>query len=334
MGFFAEFNAWLNTLLSTYIATNTSLIAAAIEPVVVTLAVIYVMIWGYLHLTGQIQEPFVTGVRRLITLAVILGLALNLWLYNQLIVDSFFNAPAQLDASIVGVYDPVGTVDQIIDSGSDTGGALLQKGGVLNGNFAFYLAGVAVYIIVGITAIYTIFLLSLSHIALSILLALGPVFIALTMFDTTKRFFESWIAQLSNYAFITVLTVLASALMLTVLSTAAQQALAQGGGISIAMAARVCMAAGLTFLVMRQVMPMASGLASGIALNTFGWMSLALAWGLGRGKHHSGDFLRGLRDRDTSRWDSFSRKAGYYTRAGLASGWRKAVTRDNHIRAA
>jgi type IV secretion system protein VirB6 len=334
MGFFAEFNAWLNGLLSNYISTNTALIAAAVEPVVVTLAVIYVMIWGYLHLTGQIQEPFVIGVRRLITLAVILGAALNLWLYNQVIVDSFFNAPSQLGAAIVGVYNPVGTVDQIIDSGSDTGGALLQKGGVLNGNFGFYLAGVAVYIIVGITAIYTIFLLSLSHIALSLLLALGPVFIALTMFDTTKRFFESWIAQLSNYAFITVLTVLASALMLTVLSTAAQQAMAQGGGISIAMAARVCMAAGLTFLVMRQVMPMASGLASGIALNTFGWMSLALAWGLGRGKRHSGDFLRGLGDRDTSRWDSFSRKAGYYARAGLASGWRKAVTRDNHIRAA
>ncbi len=334
MGFFAEFNTWLNAILVNYIATNTALIASTIEPVVATLAVIYVMIWGYLQLTGQIQEPFVVGIRRLITLAVILGVALNLWLYNQVIVDSFFNAPAQLGAAIVGAYDPVGTVDQIIDSGADTGGALLQKGGILNGNFAFYLAGVAVYLIVGITAIYTIFLLSLSHIALSILLALGPVFIALTLFDTTKRFFESWIAQLSNYAFITVLTVLASALMLTVLSTAAQQAVSQGGGISIAMAARVCMAAGLTFLVMRQVMPMASGLASGIALNTFGWMSLALAWGLGRAKRHSGDFVRGLLDRDTSRWDSFSRKAGYYSRAGLAAGWRKAMTRDNHIRAA
>ena len=30
------------------------------------------------------------------------------------------------------------------------------------------------------------------------------------------------------------------------------------------------MAAGLTFLVMRQVMPMAAGLASGLALSTFG----------------------------------------------------------------
>ena len=336
MGFFAEFNAWLNALLGNYIATNTALIASTIEPVMATLAVIYVMIWGYLQLTGQIQEPFIVGIRRLITLAVILGAALNLWLYNQVIVDSFFNAPAQLGASIVGAYDPVTTVDQIIDSGSDTGGALLQKGGVLNGNLAFYLAGVAVYLIVGITAIYTIFLLSLSHIALSILLALGPVFITLTLFDTTKRFFESWIAQLSNYAFITILTVLASALMLTVLATAAQQAVGQGGSISIAMAARVCMAAGLTFLIMRQVMPMAAGLASGLALSSFGVVSAAVAWGLGRTARTSGQFMRGLVDSESTRWDPLSRKAGYYLKRGTTTGLTRLtkVARPNTIRPA
>jgi len=30
----------------------------------------------------------------------------------------------------------------------------------------------------------------------------------LLLFETTKRFFEAWIAQLANYAFVTILTVL------------------------------------------------------------------------------------------------------------------------------
>jgi type IV secretion system protein VirB6 len=68
--------------------------------------------------------------------------------------------------------------------------------------------------------------------------------------------------------------------MMTLISTAATQAASAGGGISIAQAVRVCMAAGLTFLVMRQVMPMAAGLASGLALSTFGAVSAALSWGL------------------------------------------------------
>jgi len=52
----------------------------------------------------------------------------------------------------------------------------------------------------------------------------GPFFIALLFFETTKRFFESWIAQLANYAFITILTVMVSALMLGIVSSVAQQA--------------------------------------------------------------------------------------------------------------
>ena len=107
VGFFAEFNAWLNALLAGYIGDNTARIAAALEPAIVTLGVIYVMVWGYLQLTGQIEEPFIAGVKRIITLAVILGCALHLWLYNTLIVDTFFNAPAQLGAVVVGAFDPV-----------------------------------------------------------------------------------------------------------------------------------------------------------------------------------------------------------------------------------
>ena len=270
MAFFATFSTWLNGILTGYIGTNTAKIASLLQPAVLTLATIYVMVWGYLQLTGKIEEPFVTGVKRIILLVVVLGGALDLWLYNDVIVDTFFNAPVELAAAVIGAYDPVGIIDQIIFSGGDAASLLIQKGGVFNGDFSYYIAGFAVYLIVGLTAIYTMFLLVLSKIALSILLALGPLFIALLFFETTKRFFESWIAQLANYAFVTILTVLVAALMMGIVSSAAQQAADEGGGIHIADAVRVCMAAGLTFLIMRQVMPMAAGLASGLALSSFG----------------------------------------------------------------
>ena len=331
MGFFAEFNAWLTALLAGYIADNVSRMAATLEPAIVTLGILYVMVWGYLQLTGSIQEPFIHGVKRLITLAVILGCALSLWLYNAVIVDTFFNAPSELGAVIIGAFDPVGIVDQIIFEGGDAANLLLQKGSLLSSNFAYYLAGIGVYLIVGLTAIYTIFLLALSRIALSVLLALGPLFIALLLFDTTKRFFEAWLAQLANYAFIALLAVLVAALMLRVVTVAAAQAVSEGGSIQIANAVRVCMAAGLTFLVMRQVMPMAAGLASGLALSSFGVVSAALAWGLGSAMRGSGQLGRGLLDRDTTRFDPLSRKAGFALRRGVM---RVAGTRwrDNQVR--
>jgi type IV secretion system protein VirB6 len=333
MGFFATFSAWLDGMLLTYIGTNTAKVASLLSPAIATLATVYVMVWGYLQLTGKIEEPFVAGVKRIMLLVVILGGALELWLYNDLIVDTFFRSPGELAAGVIGAADSVGIIDQIIFSGGDAASLLIQKGGIFNGDFSYYLAGFAVFFFVGVTAIYAMFLLALSKIALSILLALGPFFIALLFFETTKRFFESWIAQLANYAFITILTVMVGALMLGIVSSAAQQAADLGGGISIADGVRVCMAAGLTLLIMRQVMPMAAGLASGLALSSFGLVSAALTWGLGSASRHTGQFGRGLIDRETTRWDPLSRKAGYYLSRGTGLGLKRLarVARPNMI---
>jgi type IV secretion system protein VirB6 len=314
MGFFAEFSLWLNNLLATYIATNTAAFANLLEPVIVTLGVFYVIVWGYLQLAGKIEETFLEGVRRLVTLAVILGLSLQLWLFNEVIVDTFFSAPAVLVAGVIGAPDAVGIVDEILFDGDDAASLLLAKGGFFNDSFTFYVAGFAVYVIVGLTAVYAMFLLALSKIALSVLIALGPIFLALLLFESTKRFFEAWLAQLCNYAFLTILTVMVPALMLEVVSTAAEAAVAAGGEIQIAHALKVCLAAALTFLVMKQVPAMAQGLASGVALSSFGAVSSLVRYGLGAARgagRQLQDFSRGaFIDTDRSRWDSLSRKAG------------------------
>jgi type IV secretion system protein VirB6 len=335
MGFFASFSTWLNGLLSNYINTNTAHVAALLQPALLTFATLYVMIWGYLLMMGRIEEPFITGVKRIVTLAILLGAALDLWLYNDLIVDTFFNAPGALAAALSGAFDSVGIVDNVIFAGGDTASLLLQKGGLFEGDFSFYIAGFAVYVMVGLTAIYVMFLLALSKIALSILLALGPLFISFLLFETTKRFFEAWIAQMANYAFVTLLSVLVASLMMTLLTSAAQAAVARGGGIQIADAARVCLAAGLIFLIMRQVMPMASGLASGLALSSFSVVSALVAWGLGKSIGNTGQFARGMMSRDTARSDAFARKAGFYVGSGIRAGAGSAVrliARPNTIR--
>src|SRR4029079_2073331 len=125
--------------------------------------------------------------------------------------------------------------------------------------------------------------------------------IALLLFDSTRRFFEAWLAQLSNYAFITILSVLVPAVIRHVVGLSAERAAALGGGIRIADAVRVCLAAGLTFLVMRQVMPMEARLASGPALSICGVTTAALAWAFGTTKRSAGEFTRGLTDRETTR---------------------------------
>ncbi|MDP9090078.1 MAG: type IV secretion system protein [Pseudomonadota bacterium] len=279
MGFFATFWSWLNGQLAAYIGDNTARLAAALEPAVVTLATIYVMAWGYLHLTGKIAEPFEAGLKRVALIALVLGVGLRLWLYNTLIVDTFYTAPAQLAAAVVGASDPVGTIDAIWDSGGAVAGNLFDKGAWLSSDVGFYIAGAVVWGLIGALCVYAMFLIALSSVALAVLLALGPLFIALLFFDTARRYFVAWIAQLANYGLITILTVMVAALLLRIVQSYAAQTAARGVAILTVDALNMMLIALLVFLVLRQVMPIASGLAGGASLNSFGIPGRGVLWG-------------------------------------------------------
>lgn len=276
MGFFATFWSWLNGQLATYIGDNTARLASVLEPTVVTLATLYVMGWGYLHLMGRIEEPIVTGLKRVAAIVLVLGVGLHLWLYNSVIVDTFYNAPARLAAALVGAGDPVSTIDAIWASGGTVASNLYDKSSGFTG-LGFDLAALIVWCLMGMLCVYTMFLIALSNIALAVLLALGPLFFALLFFDATKRYFSAWIGQLANYALITVLTVMVASLLLHVVQSYAAQTAARGSAVLTVDALNMILVAVLVFLVLRQVMPVAAGLAGGSALHSQGFVSRSIA---------------------------------------------------------
>ena len=283
MGFFATFSAWLDGQLTGYIGNNTARLSTALEPALVTLGTVYVMIWGYLQLTGKIEEPFITGLRRIMLLVIVLGGALQLWLYNAVIVDTFYNAPAQLAAAVAGAASPVSTLDVVWQAGGTVASLLWNRGGVFSGDFGFYIAGVLVWIIMGLVCCYAMFLIALSKIALAVLLALGPLFISFRLFDGTRRLFDAWLMQLANYGFITVLTVLVGALLLSLIQAYATQTAARGTALATVDALDMLLASVIVLLVLRQIMPIAASLAGGSSLSTMG------AWSRG-----VGGFVRSL----------------------------------------
>lgn len=280
MGFFQTFSTWLNGQLASYIGATTAKVSLALEPAVVTFGAVYVMVWGYLQLTGKIEQPFIAGVKRLFTLAVVLGVALDLWFYNSVIVYAFYQAPVQLAAFVVGAPDPVATLDAIWNAGGRVADYLFQNAAFIRGSTSFYLAGLIVWLLVGLLCVYTMFLLCLSSIALSVLLALGPLFFVALLFEHTRRWFDAWIAQLTNYALISVLTVLVSTLLLQLVSSYATQTVTLGPELATVDVLDLLLVAVLVFLVMRQIMPIAAGLAGGTALSSFGTVSRFVLFGL------------------------------------------------------
>ncbi|MFM1990382.1 MAG: hypothetical protein RJA99_3339 [Pseudomonadota bacterium] len=325
MNFFAAFDTWLQAQLATYVATKTAALAALLEPFAAACAVLYVMVWGWLQLSGRIDQPILEGAKRIVILAAVLGLSLQLWSFNAFFVDTFMTAPRELATALAAGADAgtVGVADTVLIEGATVGENLFKKGGVLSGNVGFYIASFIVYGAIGITAGYAAFLDALSRIAISLILALGPLFLIGLLFDATRRFFEAWIAQLSNYGLVAILTGAVAGLLLQIVRTEATQLSALGTDVQIAQIVPLLVACVLVLLVMRQIMPIAAGLSSGVALASMGVVSMAIAWTLGR----TGRFTRGAFDSQTSRWDPISRKAGYWTAAPLRLALRTPVAR-------
>jgi type IV secretion system protein VirB6 len=327
VGFFETFLTWLNVQLLQFLSQTLARVATAVEPAAITLATIYVMVWGYLHLSGRIQEPILDGARRIAILAVILGVSLHLWAYNGVLVDTFFTAPGQLTGAILNAPSPLASIDQLWTDAQAVANSLSAQASLFSGHPTYSLVALGVYIVVGFTCVYATFLLALSMVAVALLLAIGPVFIMLLLFDATRRFFESWIAQLATYALVSVLIALVAALLLSVVRAYATEAAAEGQGVTVSDAIRLCAAAGLILLMMRQILPIAAGLGSGIALSSFNLVSRSIAGARASAGQTGYQFMRGLFDDSTQRYDALSRKAGYQARTALPrlvkASWQK-----------
>lgn len=126
----------------------------------------------------------------------------------------------------------------------------------------------------------------------------------------------------------TVLVALVGGLLLKVVRAYADAAAAHAAGITIAESIRLCVAAVFIFLILRQVLSIAAGLASGVALSSFGVVSRSVAGVVGNAQRRAYQYSRGLLDQDTTRYDSLTRKAGYYSKRAALGVSRIARPRD------
>lgn len=222
-----------------------------------------------------------------------------------------------MSGAILNGNNAIAIIDGVWVKGATVAESLINQGGLFNNNFEFYLAGFAVYLFVGLICIWMAYLFCLSIVAVGILLALGPLFILGLMFEATKRFFEAWVAQLSNYALIIMIAAVAAKLLLNMLDSYATQALALGAGITIAQSIQLCLACAFVLLIMKQVPSLAAGLASGVALSSYNTLSKAINWGAGGAGRSLYQFGRGMGDsragEKPSRYQSLTRNLGNRT---------------------
>ncbi|MES2353185.1 MAG: type IV secretion system protein [Pseudomonadota bacterium] len=258
---------------TTYITDKASAIITAISGTTTLMFVIYVALFVIAMALGKIKEPITDFAFRITKVALILGIGLNMGLYMKFIGNFLSQAPDQMAAVLsptMNAGSAGAALDGVVDACYDRFLAAWHKAGILEGDFGMYLIAIGYAFVMIVGTLYTAFLIVLSKIALTVLVATGPLFVVLLMFNSTQRYFESWFGQAVNYGLVLVFTIAGLTLLITILSAAIDSS-PSGASVGLWDAVRLIVVAGIGMLVMTQVPSMASAIGGGLAISTLGF---------------------------------------------------------------
>lgn len=273
----------VDNALDSYVVDTVSRVIDFATPIFTSMMILFVAMWGGMMMFGQIQEPLKDGIFRIIRMSLITMFALTLDTYTGVIVEMLQVGPENV-ASIVAGNEAAGntaaTLDALFNKVLKVAQAAWKKGGVMNGNFGLYLVAAAVLVVGGILTLLVAFLILLAKVMIAILLSIGPLFIIMLMFQSTQRFFESWLGMTVNFGLLMVIATAIGKLMTDVadqfIANMAPSDAALANLANMVDAAILCVMFGLCILVMKQVTSISSSLGGGIALHTQGAISNAI----------------------------------------------------------
>jgi type IV secretion system protein VirB6 len=260
LNLFTQLDAQLTDPIGEFVTDGVSHLASAATGPLKVAATIYVVLYGYAIMRGLIKEPVLDFAFRAMKVVILVALVTQVSSYNEYVKNIFFDyLPREIGNAISGGSSHAPTAaqfDQLLNKGFKAAYDIYEKAGWTDPGPAIVGGVVLLATVIGTAVAYAIALYA--KVALAVVLAVGPVFIALYLFNPTRRFTESWVGQVVNFV---VLQVLVIAVMSLIIKSVQTIASATGTG--------EVLTAGLTFslifLLAAFVSTQLPGIASGIA---------------------------------------------------------------------
>lgn len=276
---FSFVDSQFRTPLENFISSGTSSISSWVTGPLTVAVTLYVVLYGYILLRGSVHEPILDFAFRAIKLAIIVMLVRNAGEYQTYVTNLFFNTlPQEISQALnLGTAPSASTFDGLLEKGQTAATNIWGRASwpidIVTGVGGMMVMG-ASFIVAAIGYVVSLY----ARLALAIVLAIGPIFVALAMFQSTRRFTEAWIGQVANFVILQVLVVAVGSLLITSIDTTFTAIDGYSDVLMrpIALCA-ICVAA---LYVFYQLPGIASALAAGGASLTYGY-------GAGRAAHES-----------------------------------------------
>ncbi len=218
---FASIEDSFTAPLESFISSGSANIASAIAGPLSLAVTLYVIITGILMMLGKIDTPIREIALRVIKLGFIIALIKESGTYQQYVTDIFFeNLPNEISSALAtGSAISGSSLDGLMTQIQLTATKIMAAAGWDYTIVTYGMAALALIIIALITLAVSFVVTLYAKIALTLVLALGPVFIACALFDATRRMTEAWFAQVINYVVLQVLVLALGSLLVDILDS-------------------------------------------------------------------------------------------------------------------
>jgi type IV secretion system protein VirB6 len=200
--------------IDTAVMTGLSGLVSFLRAPVLAGVTLYILLYGLAVVRGKIREPFMELAWRTVGLLIITNLVLNLSTYQQWVQGVFLESmPRELAGVLSGSTSPTGVMGGVQDLWNAGAKVAKEMFSTLSVNLSGIsglgdaIGGIVVYVMTGLCCAIAFVEILLARLALSLVILVGPIFIALAMFEPTRRWFWSWLSQAVTYVLLQILIV-------------------------------------------------------------------------------------------------------------------------------
>ena len=203
-----------------FISEGSSALMGHLKGPLTAAATLYIALYGWFVLKGSIQEPAMDFIFKCMKIVIITMLATTAADYNTYVSTFFFHTvPEEIGTALNISSQPGNPYDTIMSTAVDKGLAMWDVA-PWGASMVFDALMVGIIFVTAAFVCVVGFIVSVyAKMALALLLVLGPVFVALALFDATRRFTEGWLGQVANFVVLQILVVSLGSLMLDTLIT-------------------------------------------------------------------------------------------------------------------
>ncbi|MCL4696274.1 MAG: type IV secretion system protein [Burkholderiaceae bacterium] len=266
----------LDGILSTYVLNVVSTLMAGLAPIALICMTIWVMLYGWAVLRNEVSETLPVFMWKAFKIGLVLAFALQSGFYISNVADTA-NGLAMGVASTflpsgvdpVTVTSPYALLDKFNDDASAQVADIMKEASMFRLDLllaaAIFSIGSVVFLCIAL------FVVTLSKLFLTFVIAIGPLFVLCLAWRPTARFFDSWLSMVLNAVVLTWFAFFALGLS-AFMGVSMFKAIQDGGGFLggtfnvLGEATRYCVLMILMAIICFQAPSLASALTGGAAV--------------------------------------------------------------------